>query len=305
MSKVAFLFVGASFLLLPIFTGSGPIHHDSLSFICLGLIFLLGIPHGAADNALYLSKNPGNPSRFIGLYLLTIALNVALWLFWPPVAYVSFLILSAYHFGQSQFSHYFERQGLLQRCLYMAWGLAMFAALLYFNHEQLLQWTTVFSDLSTFAPFHQPTILLALWILSSMIVVSLGLYLAFRQMWPWEKLIMELFLAGLLLLGFMAFPFLVAFTLYFIILHALKVMREQYQFFKKEAIAASVGQYLSLILPFSLFSIGGTALLFSLSYWHILPISMPYLALILMSSITVPHAYVMERFYDFRLAKAA
>jgi len=50
---------------------------------------------------------------------------------------VAFLILSAFHFGQSQFSHLSIAIKWERVLLYQAWGLSILSGLVIFNYDQI------------------------------------------------------------------------------------------------------------------------------------------------------------------------
>ena len=94
----------------------------SLAFLLLGLLdihpaieiglFVLlmlgtGIPHGATDHLIYsiLQKEEGKPQNlrmFLGTYLLSMLVYGLAWWLVPGLCLSIFLVISAYHFGQSQ-----------------------------------------------------------------------------------------------------------------------------------------------------------------------------------------------------------
>lgn len=68
----------------------------------VGIVFF-GLPHGAVDtlvaHKLKLTKNPVNLAGFLVTYLGLAALAVAFWLVAPTAALLTFLLISAWHFG--------------------------------------------------------------------------------------------------------------------------------------------------------------------------------------------------------------
>ena len=86
--------------------GTGPlmsVGFDSLSLIALAAIVIIGLPHGAFDSAIathlgYIGR-PLILMRFLLLYTLLTALIVALWLLFPIVSLIVFLLISTIHFG--------------------------------------------------------------------------------------------------------------------------------------------------------------------------------------------------------------
>ena len=74
-------------------------------------------------------------------------------------------------------------------------------------------------------------------------------------------------------------------------------MSQEFQYFKNENEAFSIFDFIKLLMPYSLLSIGFTILILWLSFKEIIPISVPLMSLIIISVITLPHALVMHVFY--------
>lgn len=76
------------------------------------LILLIGIPHGAIDHVLYENCARNLPRKsgihiaadhilyFYWNYLMIMAIWAAVWITIPEAALLSFLVVSAYHFGE-------------------------------------------------------------------------------------------------------------------------------------------------------------------------------------------------------------
>ena len=97
---------------------------------------------------------------------------------------------------------------------------------------------------------------------------------------------------------FYLFPFIIGFTLYFVALHSIKVMNDEFKFLKDENNNFNIMSFLKLLAPYSILSIVGTSFLLILSYYNYIPYSIPFLAIIIISVITLPHAIVMNIFYN-------
>jgi hypothetical protein len=113
-----------------------------------------------------------------------------------------------------------------------------------------------------------------------------------------ERLLSEFFLLFLIHVTFYLFPFIIGFTLYFVVLHSLKVMQDEIEFFKKDNPEFSFLDFLKLLAPYSMLSIFFTTILLLLSYYSYIPYSIPFLSIIIISVITLPHAIVMNIFYN-------
>jgi len=298
MTRAIFVFIASMLLFMPVIYQSGEISIATQLVICTPFLLFLGIPHGAIDNVLYIRDKNISNVKFIGVYLVIIALNVAIWFIFPVLAYVLFLILSAYHFGQSQFSHYFKSQPPLTKALFSLWGLAILSALVYFNLEEIYSIMANSSEFNQFAGVHGKTFMMYFFAASFSATIGILIYKSIVKIISIEILLMELLVLSLILICFFLMPLLIGFTLYFVILHSFKVLREEFNYLKSEQKVDSVKSFASIITPFTLLSIFGIAFLFGMIYFDFLQISYGYCLLIVISSITLPHVFVMDNFYD-------
>jgi hypothetical protein len=113
-----------------------------------------------------------------------------------------------------------------------------------------------------------------------------------------QKMLIESYQILLIAIAFYLFSTLVGFTLYFIILHSFKVLIQEYDFLKRKTSIKGLLHFIQLLTPFTMLSIAGMAIIFSVIHFLGLNVSIPLLLLILVSSITLPHSYVMDIFYQ-------
>jgi len=298
MTRAIFVFIASIFLITPVVYQAGDISVATQLLICTPFLLFLGIPHGAIDNVLYIRDRKISNFRFIGIYLIIIASNVLLWFVAPVLAYGLFLILSAYHFGQSQFSHYFKSQPLLIKTLFSLWGLAILSALVFFNLGEIYQIMADSDEFSKFGIVHGENFMTYFFFTSFFGTIAILIYLSIKKIISIETLLMELLVLSLVLICFFLMPLLIGFTLYFVILHSFKVLREEFNFLLSDQKVHSFKSFMAMITPFTLLSIFGIAFLFGLIYFDIFNMSYGYCLLIVISSITLPHVFVMDNFYD-------
>ena len=235
---------------------------------------------------------------FYIIYLGLIVAFVGLWLWWPLLSFVLFLLLSAYHFGESQLVDMSLSKLPYKALVYFNWGLALLATLMYYNLPELKEITAFFHDTLSLKVIYDETIIFWFYLLTnSLNVLALSL-LFFKDKLNARRFSSELFLIALIHLTFFLFPFIIGFSLYFVVLHSMVVMHQEYQFFKSENPAFSVFQFIKLLLPYSVLSIVFTSLLILTSHLGYINISIPFLAIIIISVITLPHAIVMTIFYN-------
>jgi beta-carotene 15,15'-dioxygenase len=246
---------------------------------------------------LYLRDKRVSNVQFIGVYLLIIGLNASLWWVFPSFAYILFLLLSAYHFGQSQFSHYFQKQSLPHLLLFLFWGISILSALIYFNLDEIYLIMESTPEFAVFDPLHQRQDMLYVLVSSCSITLLIKLFLTLKSSLTLHDFMMEVLVLTLILVSFFLMPLIIGFTLYFVILHSFKVLREEYGFLTAQNEANSIAQFIKMVAPFTLFSIAGILILFSAIYFQFLNLPYGYCLLIVISSITLPHVFVMNKFY--------
>lgn len=298
MTRVIFIFLVLFYFVLALFSGGTSFNNEIESAICLSFIIVLGIPHGAIDNHLFLSKTDTSKFRFYAQYLSLIAANTVLWLVLPQFSFVLFMIISAFHFGQSQFNHYFEQDGFLERALYLTWGFGILSGLILYNIESL---STIegLQKAMGFLFVRESYIYLKIFHCSSLALFTLILLkLGFEHSIKREKALLEILIFGIILFALYIFPPLIGFSLYFVILHSMKVMEEEYIYLRGYGYIDSIKSFLVLLLPYTLVSLFGIVILIGLIYFDLLNLPYGYLFLILISSITLPHVFVMDRFYN-------
>ncbi len=304
MTKAIFVFIVCLLLGTPLVFWAGTIPVSDQLMLCLPILLLLGIPHGAIDNILYQRTRQISSFKFIGVYLVFVGLNIAFWFFLPSLAYLSFLLLSAYHFGQSQFSHYFSQQNFAAKALYCFWGIALLSAYVLFNLSEIHLVMATYTEFGPFAPLHIKGPMLLITGLSFLLFLGHLAYFRFSKQLSLEVVMMELLVFGLMLLGFYLMPLVIGFTLYFVVLHSFKVLREEYQFLLTQGIAKSFWGFIKMVAPFSLFSILGIGFLYALIEMQLLEVSFGYGLMVIISSITLPHVFVMDDFYQVLFRKA-
>jgi Brp/Blh family beta-carotene 15,15'-monooxygenase len=295
MSKIQFIFISAFLILLVccLAFSNAPLS-DQLAWTSI-FILLLGIPHGAIDHVLLTEKISINKFWFYSLYLGLITINTVLWFVLPGLSLLFFLLVSAYHFGQSQLS--FLPESFLSKLLFILWGISILSGLLLYNSSDidwLLMNTSEFG-ISSFEGLLYEVKLITITSTASVILL-LG-YFLYKNKITLEKMGLELIDLFLVHASFYILPLLIGFTLYFIILHSLKVMVDEFEFLKSKKPSFNISKFIALLTPFSLLSFIGSAIIIALIFNGWLNLSLAFILLVLLSGITLPHSVVMEFFY--------
>lgn len=295
MLKSSKIFIGLNALLLIGLTMSGSWYIEYQFYIALILVILLGIPHGAVDHILFIKNTKSNTLKFYGFYLSFIVSILVLWLILPLWSMVFFLVISAYHFGQSQFSKFSLLIANTRAFLYASWGVSILSGLSLYNYEELSQLFTSSADIEGLMKLFEPSILTVVLISSSLCFFFLLImnYRAFSK----KQFGIEVLLFILIHISFYFHSLLLGFSLYFATLHSFQVLKEEYAFLFSKSKNFNFSLFLSKLIPYTIVSLIGIALLLSLSHFEIIPLSKTLLIFMSVSALTLPHSMVMENFY--------
>jgi len=255
MNWFTFIFVVCLYALYHVFEAYTDISIEQQLAVASVLILAFGIPHGAIDHVLFFKKNTASQLKFYGAYLGLILLFLVGWLVEPLWSFVFFLVLSAFHFGESQLNDLKLKRSFLRPFLFLTWGLTLLLTLIYYNTEELIGYTEFFKDTAVFQAVYQHAFLSEAFIALNALTVGMLFVFIQRGSFDWNRLGGELFLLALIHLTFFLFPFIIGFTMYFVVLHSLRVMSQEFQFLKKEEDAFSLRDFLRLLMPYSLLSV--------------------------------------------------
>lgn len=297
MKQPTFLFIVFLLLSFPFLSGGMELSMQSQFMISMLLIFTVGIAHGSVDNIIYMKKTKVKPLRFYIIYLLLVGVYATIWFIFPIFAVVSFLLISAYHFGQSQLVDCFRKENLLHKILYISWGIALLSALLNIKQDEILFSLNQYEDLRIFAAAFDTTYIHYLHIGSTLTSVFLLLYFAATKQLLAGRIFFEYFILILINVSFAALPALLGFTLYFTFLHSLKVLEDEFQFLKNKE-HHQLWNFVKQLLPNTAISIAAMLLIFAGIHFDYIQLSYGFVLLVLISSITFPHVFVMEKFYN-------
>lgn len=258
------------------------------------LIAFIGIPHGAVDHLLFLKKTNRNKTYFYSFYIALLTLYGISWIYFPMISLSLFLILSAYHFGQSQFEKY-DVHTLTKKIIGFIWGVIVLSGLVVFNFNEIQIVLTDYDELNTFVSLFNLQYFKIICLISTITFLIIGLVnLRFKS------LVKELIYISLIGVTFLIQPLLLGFALFFIFNHSYTVMRSEYNFLSKYDTHFNLSKFIKALTPFTLLSILGTFFLYYLSSTGWITMSLPFILLITISSLTFPHAIVMEVFYTKR-----
>jgi beta-carotene 15,15'-dioxygenase len=275
-----------TFFLLWVSIQFGEFVEDSLAY---AMVISIGILHGAND-LLILSKKEKNGSNFkknLLIYISIILLCVIIYFISSFIAISSFVLLSAYHFGEEHLSKKIAVNLSFDFFYFLAYGLFIFSLLFY---QSLADVDLIMIELTgaTFSKFQIESILYS----SAIFLIIGSLYLVLTKRNQLKTLLIE---AGYLLLLFLVFKtssLILGFAIYFILWHSIPSIIHQIEFISGSLDKKSVLSYVKKAMLYWLISILGLLFIYQL---------VPQIALfatvvfVILFAVTAPHTWVMYK----------
>ena len=300
MNKFSFIYLVFIYLLFAVYTYFGEINFEYQIIGCFLLILLFGIPHGAIDHIVYKTQNNISNFKFFSFYLSLIILYTICWFIFPKLCLIMFLLLSAYHFGESQFSE-FKFNSIPKKLTSIFCGTIVISSLIYYNQNELVKLSNMYMDTQVFTSiFKSPFIEISFYSSSVLFLLFILFEFLFHSN-KLDDLFTILFEMILIHVTFYLFSVLIGFTLYFIFLHSLKVLKQEYQFLKKYTRNLRPTEFVKMLLPFTGLSIFFLIIFYIGIVIGFLNISTFLFLIIGISVITLPHVFIMANFYNTKI----
>jgi Brp/Blh family beta-carotene 15,15'-monooxygenase len=204
-------------------------------FLVLGLMLLLGLPHGATDHGLFLALQDGQfrgkKISFYLSYLAIIAVYGLIWWLSPVVAFLIFMLLSVYHFGQSNWVNLDYDNAILERAHYLLWGIGILLTPILLHAEEAI---TIVKAMTGTVVITAPSTT-DIYLVIGMTGLLNGLMIVFlwwQRRIETKRLATEFLAYALLITMFFTNSLLLGFSVYFVFWHSLASAKDQLQFFQ-------------------------------------------------------------------------
>ncbi len=251
---------------------------ESISWLLLGIgFFTVGLSHGALDHITQKANiNAKEYTYFIVNYLIKSALIGSVWLVFPSLALIIFILYSAWHFGQADYQEWKLKYGLQS----FLWGLISLLIILLFHFDELNLFLLQIPNLQALNTInhisHNQLFMYQIGI------VILGFILALLN----KSKLMALTLMYLMLSSML--PLLLSFGIYFVGQHSMHGWKHL-----KCGLNETLPSLLIKALPFTL---GGIiVILFFMLYFSVNYIGVFFIVL---SCLSMPHVLSMNYFYS-------
>ena len=260
---------------------------ESSYSILLFLIVMLsiGIPHGSVDHIIAFinpeARKFNSKLIFYTTYLSLIVFNIALWIISPFLGLLVFLIISCYHFGETQVIGYNPTDNKL---LNFVVGANILLSLFLNNIVELQEILYIIPefanlDLSAFDSVFFLLISVAILMLS---IVNFEIK---RKVLLYAEI-------TILYMVFFHTDLLTSFALYFGFCHSLPMLMLEFEEFKNDNF---IKFYLKT-LPFTILSIIFGFLLYQFNNDLLTSDNLILFVFIIISSLTLPHVFIMKDF---------
>lgn len=257
-----------------------------LQYLAFLGVLSIGILHGAND-LLLIGKVKGH-SKFdpktLAIYLLLVSLVSLLLNFFPFIALCFFVLFSAYHFGEQQWT---MSSGSINSWggtfFYFLYGLMIFATLFYTHVDQVIDIINEISSVKLSSTFFDYLFYFSCF---ALVLMSIRCYTSISDI-----LRFQLLATFSILLLFYFTPLFWSFAFYFVFWHSLPSLREQLVFLYGNTTSKSYKLYFKNGLFYWILALVGLALsLYVLQDNKTLFLSVFFSFL---AAITIPHVWVV------------
>ena len=172
------------------------------------------------------------------------------------------------------------------------------STLLFYNENELIELFNSFEDTRRFNQLFRFNIISITFFTSNILLFFVLLLSTIQNHMNISVLTTEIFQIVLIHITFILFPIIVSFTLYFIFLHSIKVLTQEFTYLNEVSLGLSLFKFIRILAPHTFISIVFIFIFLYLSKLQLINISVLLFAIISFSVITLPHSIVMTRFYD-------
>jgi lycopene beta-cyclase len=257
-------------------------------FPVIGL-FTLGISHGAIDHLL---DPTVSKLRFYLLYFIGLISFFALWLISPVLSLIVFILISADHFGESQFLRALKlsKNQFSIRILATIWGasVSLMAPLFHWDSAKSIL-TTLLRD-SNIGEFISTSQASFAGVSLAVIAIASSYVISKYEMRALGRSLPGVLPTAFLCFTFWAMPLVPGFLTFFCFWHAQDTIFQQ-----RKVLNWSAKKYFLKAAPFS--AVASFSLIGLLYYFNSLANIWSYLFLFL-GALTLSHSLVMKRFYN-------
>lgn len=263
------------------------------------LILIFGLPHGATDHMLsnFIAKREVSGKitlSFITTYLSIISVYGLVWYLSPEIGLAIFLLLSAYHFGETQWirdTAVTDRE-YMKRIHNFMWGVTLLSALFIIHATQTLSFLQGLIDNQVAV---KSLSILKFWILPAAVLLTVFFsFVLYRR----SAILSQFFELIAFIVLFWTTELIFAFSIFFAVFHSRDTIIAM---IRKIGSGSADGlswiRFYQYASPFTILSIAGIFIIMLVMKKLQADIHQITMFFVLISLVTAPHMWVIERFY--------
>ena len=271
--------------------------------LLISVVLILGIPHGAVDHLIFLlvsgkTFNKATALRFFSIYLIAVLAYALLWTFFPLISLISFMLISVYHFGQSNYE-YAELQNhpVWRNLLYLLWGSFVLLLPIIWHYDQAAPIINGILNRELFDIEWVMSLRLPFVGALFSIVLFSAVALMITDSISMQDFVREVFSLIVLATLFICTPLLVGFACYFGLWHSLSSVLDQVNVLSESDNTFNLKRFYRKSMPLTIVSLIGMLLIFYVGQ-QLIP-SLPILSIffVILATITLPHMVLVDRMY--------
>lgn len=265
-------------------------------------IIILGIPHGAVDVLVAYSTSqkdnkPFSQVRFLAAYLLRLILFGLILVFFPFIGIILFVLLSAYHFGETDL-FFLQTDTIQGKILVSCYGLVILAVILLSNVTELIKLINAaglndsFNTALVFIEVNNTSIL------SFVLLLFFSSIFIYFLISGTSKAVPDYFLIQFAILVFVLYnlPLILGFTFYFVCWHSVLSLKNIITFLKNGNLFP-MKTIINQILLYSSLAIGGIIITGVAGYFFINNQAIILYIFLALAVLTAPHMQIMHNMY--------
>ena len=296
MSIFLYIFIVIAFIISNLFQLFNTIPIEAQITTATFFILLVGVPHGSLDHILIPRNSLNSKIKFYIFYLGLIVLNLLIWHYNQVLGLTIFLLISSYHFGETQLFHLNLKKKLLPHFTYLIWGSSILFTFIFYNIPEFIELSNAYADTQNLLThFDLDSLVYLFYFTNGLIGVLFVSFVLFFGVQP-SVVISEAFFLVVMHLSSFLFPLIICFTLFFIVLHSLPSLSNQYHHFKSNNDNFSLKKFILLMVPYSSVSVFFIIFICFCSHMDYIDYSVPLISIVLISVITLPHCFIILKF---------
>ena len=275
---------------------------ENIRFWVLAIVILLvGMPHGSLDHVIAYNSFPRKDKTekrvwFYGYYTALMIAYGLLWVWFPLISFLIFLLITLYHFGQAD-AERFNLTSIPKNILLYSRGLTIVGLIIYGSDpvyiSEIVEVITGYSSITYISEYIDLSTLSVIF--ASFYPVCFLVVMVFTR----NQKIPALYLLDALLVPalFALTDPIFAFSIYFGVWHSYNHIKTMLRYLNSRNLKVSMSWFYKKTLFLSLVSYAGLAALYFINQAFGDEDMLVGLLFILISVLTLPHVFIVEIMY--------